>query len=312
MKYENMPPVQEREKSSEQQHEKPQKLYRGMRERNKEFFDPQENVAKRDLHEDALVFATPDKACATMFLVPEASDSWTLKGCYDGVWVHVISDEKLYRELDSGGSVYEITDVDDFYCDREKGMKESEWTSQKRVAPSTSEEYDNSVDAMMDNGVQVYFVDENTFLAIATADDKGAHILSTLQSENQKTGKNVIHIPDATEESEKPHDTDSTEMQKWRDDFLSQYYTRNFQKYISTVTKQERDMFTDALRTEHDTIEKVMRGDEHAIDVCAPQLQEALRMLYNDMLLYKKHDPHGHDRFVRAQMRKFKLQEKSL
>lgn len=49
---------------------------------------------------------------------------------------------------------------------------------------------------MIENGVQVYFVDKPTFKKIQGAEDHGLSILKTLESENQRRGKNVVEFRD--------------------------------------------------------------------------------------------------------------------
>jgi len=47
---------------------------------------------------------------------------------------------------------------------------------------------------MIENGVQVYFVDQATFSELKKAPDHGLSILKKLESENQKRGQNVTQL----------------------------------------------------------------------------------------------------------------------
>lgn len=173
----------EMEDLTEKQFEKPKVLYRGLREKNIQESSPSFNTKIRDKNEGQVVFVTPDKAFAMMFLVPEADDSWTIKGRINGQYYTVIADKEIYKKLDKGGSVYEIRNLDDFYCDKNKGMGECEWISRKSVEHASEEQFDSALKAMIDSGVKVYFVDKETFVKIKNADDHGISILSKLQPE---------------------------------------------------------------------------------------------------------------------------------
>jgi hypothetical protein len=175
--------VFEREELLEKQFEKPDKLFRGTRKQGIEEFDPKNNKKFRDKNEGPVVFATPDKAFASMFLVPEADDSWTIKGRLNGNWYTVIADREMYEQLDKGGSIYEIDDLDDFYCDEQKGMGKCEWVNKEKIKPAKEEQFDSALDAMLRAGVQVYFVDKDTFLKIKNSDDYGMSILRKIKSE---------------------------------------------------------------------------------------------------------------------------------
>ena len=49
---------------------------------------------------------------------------------------------------------------------------------------------------MLENKVQVYFIDQETYKKIQESDDDGLSILKNLESENQKTGINVLDLED--------------------------------------------------------------------------------------------------------------------
>jgi len=65
-------------------------------------------------------------------------------------------------------------------------MGEKEWTSREPVKPLSETEHPSALDAMIENGVQVYFVDKKTFDEIAAADDHGRQLLASLRSENMR------------------------------------------------------------------------------------------------------------------------------
>ncbi|MEK7462833.1 MAG: hypothetical protein AAB621_00495 [Patescibacteria group bacterium] len=172
--------------------EKPPFLYHGS-PNNLEIIKPSQKHI-RDESEGLLVFGTPDKAFASMFLSPRTDESWSTKGRLNNVYYIVIDDEKRFRESDKGGVICQFSN-NKFTCDKTKGMKDLEWTSKEEVKPSNITEHKSSLDTMMDNGVQVYFVDKEILIdlknAIRNNSDHGRSILVGLQSENQKQNKNI-------------------------------------------------------------------------------------------------------------------------
>ncbi len=171
--------------------EKPAVLYHASSNKDITEFEPRAETV-RDPNEGPVVFATPDKAGATRFLVP-TNDSWTQISTYDGVRTIIISDRERFEAMDAGGAIYAIPS-DTFHCDASKSA--TEWTSRVPVRPTGKTEYESAFKAMLDAGVQVYFVDGPTFDAIQNSDDHGYSILKGLQSENEQLGWNHIAFPD--------------------------------------------------------------------------------------------------------------------
>ena len=163
--------------------EKPPVLYHASSRADLDQLEPRAEKV-RDSKEGPRIFATPDKAMATIFLVG-TDDSWTHSGAFDGKPYIVISDEKRYREMDKGGVIYSLPN-DSFETDAGKGLGELEWTSPSTVTPLTKEVVPSALDAMVANNVQVYFVDRETFEQINAASDHGLSILRSLTSENRK------------------------------------------------------------------------------------------------------------------------------
>lgn len=157
--------------------EKPPVLYHASKSSSIEKFEPRIGK-RRDENEGAQVFATPSKAMATIFLV-ETDDSWTQSGAMDGAPYIIISDRERFEKLDTGGTIYSLPS-DNFESDPEKGLRELEYASKEEVEPVDSEFFPSALDAMLENGVKVYFVDENTFEAIQTASDHGEAIVKSM------------------------------------------------------------------------------------------------------------------------------------
>ena len=78
-----------------------------------------------------------------------------------------------------------------FCSDPDKGMGEREWVSRQAVGPIGEAPYRCGLNAMVENGVQVFFVGEQRFRAIRAAEDDGLVIIQSLPSENQLRGVNV-------------------------------------------------------------------------------------------------------------------------
>jgi len=139
---------------------KPEILYSASQNRNINIFEPKA-ITFRDPNEGPVVFATPDKAYASMFIVP-SDDSWTNKGQYQGQYYQIISDKNRYKNLDKGGAIYTFKS-DDFETDLTKGIKNKEWISKKPVKPINKEIYESGLEAMKQLGVRIFFVNPDIF-----------------------------------------------------------------------------------------------------------------------------------------------------
>ncbi len=165
----------------------PSQLFHASQNRDIKVFEPHQDKV-RDPIEGPKVFATPDKALASCFIVPTDS-SWVKIGRFDkdgvpGPWKVVVSDEKRFREADKEGSIYSLP-TESFSTDPSKGMGEFEWTSADPVAPDGKEDYESGLAAMKELGVDVLFVDKDTFTAIQTADDHGESIIEGLKPSSE-------------------------------------------------------------------------------------------------------------------------------
>ncbi|GEM_PF-758686 len=180
------------EASTDKEKMKPTVLYHASSNRNIEVLEPRAEKV-RDENEGPVVFASPDKALTTKFLVP-SDDTWTRKMRFGDTHVHVISDRKRYEEFDKGGAIYHLS-PEGFTLDQTKRGGKNEWTSNTSVTPTEKEEYESGLEAQLDNGVQVYFVDEETFDRITQSEDHGVAIIKGLVSENKLKNINPKEIP---------------------------------------------------------------------------------------------------------------------
>jgi hypothetical protein len=172
-------------------------LYHSSSRRNLEIIEPRVN-SYRDKDEGPVVFASDDKIFVSCFLT-RTSDSWAQISKYritnqPTIYVHCISDEKRFRELDKGGAIYTLPN-ETFYLDLSKG--DTEWTSKVSVKPIKKEIYESGLNAMIEHGVLVYFCDEEKlkeYKEVASESSKAFEVLKSMESENERRGlKNSVH-----------------------------------------------------------------------------------------------------------------------
>jgi len=171
----------------DKQKERPSILYHGSSTEGLEEVAPQQQNV-RDKNEGARVFATPDKALATVFMA-KGPNNIRMSGLINGVPYAVIPrNREEFLTDDHGGIIYEFP-AESFENDPVKGLGYYEWTSQVPVAPTNGKNYESVLDAMLESGVQVYFVDSSTYNELENGDK--LNILQNIESENQKRSINV-------------------------------------------------------------------------------------------------------------------------
>ncbi len=137
---------------------KPEKFYHGSSDRNIEELEPKQK-SYRKKEEGELLFASPDMAGATLFLV-RMYDNDSSKGYENGTYYYVISNKEKFMELDKGGTIYELPDAH-FTLDPKQWSRE--WSTKEKVKPLNKIHFDSGLQAMIENGVKVYFIDKETF-----------------------------------------------------------------------------------------------------------------------------------------------------
>jgi len=141
--------------------DKPKFLYHSSSNSEITEFEPRAESI-RDPEEGPVVFATPDKTYASMFIVP-SNDKWTSKGRWDSeTWTHVIGDIERYKKLDKGGTIYKL-DSETFESDENRNMHTIEWTSKDSVTPVGKETFPSGLKAMIELGVEVYAMPPKQF-----------------------------------------------------------------------------------------------------------------------------------------------------
>jgi hypothetical protein len=188
--------------ANSEQHPKP-RLFHASSNRDLSILEPR-NESVRDPEEGPVVFATPDPAYASCFIV-NTDDSWTNISQWSnnpdkqGPWVVVVADRNRFLEADRGGVLYELPN-ETFVTDPDKGTGSSEWVSNVAVVPIPGKSvlYESGLEAMLEHGVQVFFSDVETFNRIKESDDHGLSVVLDMESkhlsENQRLERNVIPI----------------------------------------------------------------------------------------------------------------------
>ena len=186
--------MEQKETLITQEKEKPPFLYHGSTYRELEELKPQGRMHRTE--EGELLYATPDLAIASVFLVEGAHYGCGKFG--DTVYAWIIANRDEFIRNDKGGHIY-VLPSDSFKINQGRGLGNYEYVSKEPVAPIKTIEYPSAVDAMIENGVQVYFIDQDTYEKIQASKDHGWSIYSKLESENQRRGINIKLLEDKTE-----------------------------------------------------------------------------------------------------------------
>lgn len=140
-------------------------LYHGSNNSNIKVLEPR-NIYFRDKNEGSVIFASPSIRVASCFLF-KWDDSWVdLSVSLGSTNVYevtmIILDKNRFKKEDKGGSIY-ILPVQGFSFDKNKGMGIHEWISRVSVKPLAQITFSSSLNAMLDMGVKVYFLEPEQF-----------------------------------------------------------------------------------------------------------------------------------------------------
>ncbi|TSC78125.1 MAG: hypothetical protein G01um101433_412 [Parcubacteria group bacterium Gr01-1014_33] len=168
--------------------EKPPFLYHGSPNRNIQGFEPRTSSGTGEKL-GTQVYASQDMAVASIFLLnPERT--WSAGKFNDVLFAVIPINRDEFIKNDKGGCIY-VLPSDHFESDPKHGMGEYEWHSPQKVKPIKKMQFSSALDAAIQNGVQVYLVDKETFQRIEKSKDHGLLILQKLESENQRRGINI-------------------------------------------------------------------------------------------------------------------------
>ena len=164
--------------------DKPKFLYHASPNNNIKVLEPRAESLPEDWKNGDAVFATTSPEYASFFIV-STKDVWANMGNIGGVFYFVCADKDRFMKEDVGGTVYKLPSEP---FNHHKGF---EWYSRKPVKPIGKTHIKSGLDFMIESGVQVYFIDEQTFKKIKNSKDNGAGIMNNIESENEKRGLEV-------------------------------------------------------------------------------------------------------------------------
>lgn len=151
-------------------------LYHASPHTNLSVIKPKHTLSK-DKYIGDYVFATADHRLATMYLATKGVA--TLMNTDKGLWIAICCNEAKYLNQDRGGAIYELP-ADTFSETPQRGLSDYELVSKAPVKPINKTINKKSLDAMLDLGINIYFVDALTFEKLVADKNKRPKILSTL------------------------------------------------------------------------------------------------------------------------------------
>lgn len=120
--------------------------------------------------------------------------SWSTGKVGDVLYAIIPLTREEFLSRDTGGFIYQIPG-ETFSSEPGRGMGDREWASPVAVRPSGVEKISSSLDAMIDAGVQVYFVDPASYEEMLKNDDPSWVFLKDFESENFRRGVNFKPLP---------------------------------------------------------------------------------------------------------------------
>jgi len=135
-------------------------LYHSSQKKNLKLLIPQKTLS-HDKYIGDFVFATYNKYLAIMYLATKGVGI-LMNPKKPDMTIVICANEKEYLITDKGGAVYEMTD-DGFFDSPQSGLGEYEKVTKKPVKPLKKVIFESSIDALVNNGVKVYFVNAKMF-----------------------------------------------------------------------------------------------------------------------------------------------------
>lgn len=176
-----------KEKSPEEK-ENPPFLYHGSPHEIEEL-EPR-TKPHREKEDGRLIHASQDIAVASMFMAKDVVRTGVMS---DGIpYAIIFADREEFIKNDKGGHIYKVRS-NSFEPYLGKGMKGYEWITKDTVEHTEALEYDSTLEAMLNYGVQVYFIDKEFYNAMKKHRGPAYDVIKKfgLKSENQKQGINV-------------------------------------------------------------------------------------------------------------------------
>lgn len=168
--------------------EKPEFVYHGSPRADIGEFVPRVSMGSGEEY-GPQVYASNDLATASMFMA-DVGKSWST-GEVNGVLYAIIPlPREEFIERDKGGFLYKLSG-ETFSSDPKRGMGEKEWASSVPVKPIEVKKIESALDAMIESGVQVYFVTDEQYKEMQSSEKRNWEFLKELRSENEERGVNV-------------------------------------------------------------------------------------------------------------------------
>ena len=172
---------------------KQQYLYHGSERKNLYILKPRQKEY-RSKEEGKVIFATQYKGLAATF-IPRGH---AIISVVSRKPVIIISNKKDFIRKDRGGAIYRFNKSPLFIRHKHKDylFGNYEFVARRNLKPIDKKVYDSSIDAMIDNGVIVYFVNRKQKKEYVKLIDGGKPVRSSklhaffskLKSENEKHG----------------------------------------------------------------------------------------------------------------------------
>jgi len=134
----------------------PKELYHASDNKELQEFESRKEKI-RNPNEGPVVFATKDKAYASMFIV-RSDDAWTIKGQSGNDFFIGIADRKRYEVTDKGGAIYTFATKGFLTEPNQRGIRSKEWVSRENVRPVSKQIYSSGLEAMKSLGVKIFFI----------------------------------------------------------------------------------------------------------------------------------------------------------
>jgi hypothetical protein len=168
--------------------EKPPLLYHGSPNKCLEVLEPRVSKGSGEQY-GKLVYASPDIATSSVFLA-DVPGRWSL-GAFGAVQYALIAVPRdKFIANDKGGSIY-VLPSETFETDEHRGLGSKEWASEVPVRAIEKMDFSSALEAMLNYGVQVYFITSDQLDLFNTSLDYGLSILSSMESENERQNVNV-------------------------------------------------------------------------------------------------------------------------
>jgi hypothetical protein len=136
------------------------------------------------------VYASDNKITAKMFMA-DVGRSWsTGKTANNTLYAIIPLSRKEFVKKDKGGFLYTLPGKT-FSSDPNRGMGNEEWASPVAVKPIEVNKFDSVLDAMIDDGVQVYFVSDELYKEMISSGKPKYEFLKEITSENQYRNLNI-------------------------------------------------------------------------------------------------------------------------